>query len=71
MEALPPAQRIGADVLCQGHKIINWAAWKRLDEIETAGAVAGRCRSKIATRADMLKFSGPDHFQMIAMEDIR
>ncbi|MFV0382715.1 hypothetical protein [Paracoccus sp. (in: a-proteobacteria)] len=57
VEAWPEQDRIGADVLPQGLEVVDWAAWKRLDAIETSGAITGRCRTKIATRASMLQLS--------------
>lgn len=57
VEAMPVTQRAGVDVLPESHKVVDWAAWKRLDAIETGQAPPGRCRTKISTRHDMLKLS--------------
>lgn len=57
VEASPQTERIGAGVLAEGHEITDWAAWKRLDVIETTRAGAGRSRHKIPTRAEMLRLA--------------
>ncbi|WP_199259883.1 FAD-dependent oxidoreductase [Paracoccus binzhouensis] len=54
VEAAPPRAGAGAGILPAGHEVVDWAGWKRLDAHELAAAIAGRCRTKITTRAGML-----------------
>jgi ferredoxin--NADP+ reductase len=57
LEAAPETSRAGHEGLGLTCETVDHAGWQRLDAIEKAQAMAGRCRTKIQTRPDMLRLA--------------
>ena len=57
LEAAPETSRAGHEGLGLTCETVDHAGWQRLDAIEKAQAMAGRCRTKIPTRPDMLRLA--------------